>query len=530
MRRTRIEPAGCAGFPGWPPLRRYESSWLRHDLVAGLVMTTMLVPVGIAYAEASGRAGHQRPLRDDRAAARVRAVRSEPHPRPRPGLRARGRDPGRRAAALGGRSAACGRAGRSDGDRLRRRVRRRGPGAPRLHHRAALEADPLRLHERHRADRDAEPDPEALRLLGQRGRTAAPGMGHRREGARGQHERRGVRDRRRHARADPAAEALAARAGHPDRRRRRHGRRRRCSTSPRAPACRCSVLCRRDCRRRAFRSSRSTTSCRSSWAASRSRSCRSPTRACFREPTRRVCARRSIRTRRWWASASPTSRPAFFQGFPISSSSSRTPVAEAAGAKTQLTGVVGALADRAAAAVRARAAPGSAAHRPGRRRHRVGDRPDRSVRPAPHLSHPALGVLAVDGLLRGRGGVRRHSGHRARDRDRRDRVPLGRLAPAFGRARPRRPRQGLSRHHPLSGGAADPGPRAVPLGCAALLRQRRAVPRARAGRGRELADAGALARGRGRAGHQRRRHRRRRRLPSSTTRCTPPASSCASPR
>jgi MFS superfamily sulfate permease-like transporter len=33
-----------------------------------------------------------------------------------------------------------------------------------------------------------------------------------------------------------------------------------------------------------------------------------------------------------------------FQGFPISSSSSRTPVAEAAGAQTQLTGVVGALA------------------------------------------------------------------------------------------------------------------------------------------------------------------------------------------
>jgi MFS superfamily sulfate permease-like transporter len=34
----------------------------------------------------------------------------------------------------------------------------------------------------------------------------------------------------------------------------------------------------------------------------------------------------------------------FFQGFPISSSSSRTPVAEAAGARTQMTGVVGALA------------------------------------------------------------------------------------------------------------------------------------------------------------------------------------------
>jgi high affinity sulfate transporter 1 len=34
----------------------------------------------------------------------------------------------------------------------------------------------------------------------------------------------------------------------------------------------------------------------------------------------------------------------FFQGFPVSSSSSRTPVAEAAGAKTQLAGLVGALA------------------------------------------------------------------------------------------------------------------------------------------------------------------------------------------
>src|SRR5690606_7704671 len=33
----------------------------------------------------------------------------------------------------------------------------------------------------------------------------------------------------------------------------------------------------------------------------------------------------------------------FFQGFPISSSSSRTPVAEASGSKTQLTGIVGAI-------------------------------------------------------------------------------------------------------------------------------------------------------------------------------------------
>ena len=33
-----------------------------------------------------------------------------------------------------------------------------------------------------------------------------------------------------------------------------------------------------------------------------------------------------------------------FQGFPISTSTSRTPIAEAAGAKTQLTGIIGAIA------------------------------------------------------------------------------------------------------------------------------------------------------------------------------------------
>src|SRR5215471_6227553 len=43
--------------PGLHTLRHYEASWLRRDIVAGLVMTTMLVPVGIAYAEASGLPG-----------------------------------------------------------------------------------------------------------------------------------------------------------------------------------------------------------------------------------------------------------------------------------------------------------------------------------------------------------------------------------------------------------------------------------------------------------------------------------------
>ena len=43
--------------PGLLVLRSYELTWLRHDVIAGLVMTTMLVPVGIAYAEASGLPG-----------------------------------------------------------------------------------------------------------------------------------------------------------------------------------------------------------------------------------------------------------------------------------------------------------------------------------------------------------------------------------------------------------------------------------------------------------------------------------------
>ena len=44
-------------LPGLQVLARYDAAWLPHDLVAGLVLTTMLVPVGIAYAVASGVPG-----------------------------------------------------------------------------------------------------------------------------------------------------------------------------------------------------------------------------------------------------------------------------------------------------------------------------------------------------------------------------------------------------------------------------------------------------------------------------------------
>jgi high affinity sulfate transporter 1 len=44
-------------LPGLQVLRRYEAAWLPQDIMAGLVLTTMLVPVGIAYAVASGVPG-----------------------------------------------------------------------------------------------------------------------------------------------------------------------------------------------------------------------------------------------------------------------------------------------------------------------------------------------------------------------------------------------------------------------------------------------------------------------------------------
>ncbi len=44
-------------MPGLYAMRQYQVAWLRNDIAAGLVLTTMLVPVGIAYAVASGVPG-----------------------------------------------------------------------------------------------------------------------------------------------------------------------------------------------------------------------------------------------------------------------------------------------------------------------------------------------------------------------------------------------------------------------------------------------------------------------------------------
>ncbi|MFZ1536757.1 MAG: sulfate permease [Chromatiaceae bacterium] len=57
-RRGSTDPTGWLKWlPGLQTLRHYELAWLRYDVAAGLVLTTMLVPVGIAYAVASGVPG-----------------------------------------------------------------------------------------------------------------------------------------------------------------------------------------------------------------------------------------------------------------------------------------------------------------------------------------------------------------------------------------------------------------------------------------------------------------------------------------
>jgi len=56
--KTLEPPTGWTRFlPGIQLVKRYDLGWLPHDIHAGLVLTTMLVPVGIAYAVASGVPG-----------------------------------------------------------------------------------------------------------------------------------------------------------------------------------------------------------------------------------------------------------------------------------------------------------------------------------------------------------------------------------------------------------------------------------------------------------------------------------------
>ena len=41
-------------LPGLRTVREYQRAWLPNDLVAGVVLTALLVPVGMGYAQAAG--------------------------------------------------------------------------------------------------------------------------------------------------------------------------------------------------------------------------------------------------------------------------------------------------------------------------------------------------------------------------------------------------------------------------------------------------------------------------------------------
>jgi MFS superfamily sulfate permease-like transporter len=47
-------PAAERWLPGVAAARTYHRAWLSNDLVAGLVLTALLVPQGMAYAELAG--------------------------------------------------------------------------------------------------------------------------------------------------------------------------------------------------------------------------------------------------------------------------------------------------------------------------------------------------------------------------------------------------------------------------------------------------------------------------------------------
>ena len=214
--------------PGWMPgarsLASYRRSWLRHDLVAGLVLSTLLVPQGMAYAELAGLPaitglyttvlcligyaafGPSRVLvlGPDSSLGPMIAATLLP-------IIGSGGDPDR-AIALASMLALLVGAIEIGA----------GAGEARVHRGPAVQADADRLHEWARADDPGRAAAEALRLLDRRGRTHRRGAGVRQRACVGR--RRGRRRCRGggQPRADPAPPALAA----PHPRRAGRGRRR----------------------------------------------------------------------------------------------------------------------------------------------------------------------------------------------------------------------------------------------------------------------------------------------------------------
>ena len=287
-----------------------------------------------------------------------------------------------------------------------------------------------------------------------------------------------LRHRRQRAGDHHGAQALPAHSGHAAGRRRRHDRGWRVRLERHGRRASAGGRARRACHRSRSRGSASPSSAPSSLAACRLRWCPSPTPASCRAPMRPRPGPSVDPNQEMVGLGAANLAAGLFQGFPVSSSSSRTPVAEASGARTQLTGVVGAV----AVAVLLLFAPHLLQEPPQCRARRdrdlVGDRLF-EISDLVRIFRMQRWEfwLSIVCLVGGR-HAGRDSRHRARDRGRGHRVPLGRLAAILHGAGPGGGDPRLPRHHAPSGGAAHSRPGAVPLGCAAVLRQRRAVPHA----------------------------------------------------
>ena len=378
---SSVAPPGCPRYaPGVAQLRRYDRSWLRPDLVAGLVLAAILVPQGMAYAELAGLPavtglyttiaclvgyalfGPSRVLVLGPDSSISPLILASITPLLVVGDPAVGDRPGGHARDLR----------RPDRDRPR-------PRQARVRRRPALQGGAGRLHERPRDHDHRRAAAEAVRLLDRRRL-----LPRRAEGVRG----RPRPDPRRHARARARASSAVllvlpashqAPAGDP---------RRESSPPPSSPppsaspttGSRRSGPCPRECPRPAFPgrsasdvgplllaalgitlvSLTDTIATATSFAARRGEEVK-PDQEMIGVGAANVAA-------------------GFFQGFAVSTSGSSTAVAEQSGAKTQLTGLVGRRAGRPAAAL-----PQLAARRPaaggarggGHRRGAVADEPAR---------------------------------------------------------------------------------------------------------------------------------------------------------
>lgn len=164
----------------------------------------------------------------DRTLARLCTLWSQPHFGAGAGFVSRPRDSRGCAPSLGWRSRACGSRREHDGDGVGSGVHLHRYVAPRIRHGASFQADPLRLHERHRAHGADQPVTEALRFLDQKRRSTTRSCEHRQRHPRRTGELDRIRSRCRHTRGDPFAQALQAHPG-PSARSRRGDYRGRCN-------------------------------------------------------------------------------------------------------------------------------------------------------------------------------------------------------------------------------------------------------------------------------------------------------------